>query len=67
MRDPARIDQMLDKLRDVWMKEPDLKLGQIIVIATRPKNPCPEVFYTEDEQLLKGLDAYLNLLNQRNP
>ncbi len=64
MRDPARIETMLDKLREVWLTDPDLRLGQIIVIATKPKNPCPEVFHIEDNKLLKGLDEYLDMINQ---
>lgn len=63
MRDPQRIEPMLDKLREVWLLNPDLRLGQIIVIATKPKIPCPEVFHVEDNKLLKGLDGYLEILN----
>jgi hypothetical protein len=66
MRDPARIDPLLDKLREAWIKEPDLRLAQLIVIAVKPKTPCPDVFYTEDDKLLKGLEDYLELLNKRN-
>lgn len=59
MRDPARIDGVLDAIRRAWQLEPDLRLGQLIVIATRPRQPCLEVFNIEDDALLKGLEKYI--------
>ena len=53
MRDPKRIDGLLDAIREIWTRFPDVRLGQIIVNATQPKNPCPEVFNIEDSKLLK--------------
>ena len=58
MRDPTRIDAMLDALRTVWTEQPDLRLGQLIVIATRPTMPCLELFNVEDQSLLEGLQSY---------
>lgn len=58
MRDPNRIGQMLSTLQRVWAQNPDLRLGQLLVIAARPKQPTPEVFYAEDEVLLQGLLDY---------
>ncbi|QEI06412.1 hypothetical protein FXN63_11660 [Pigmentiphaga aceris] len=55
MRDPARIDEILSELNRYWQANPDLRLGQIIVNMIRPKEPCPEVFYTEDSVVLKRL------------
>lgn len=57
MRDPNRITETLKHLERIWKDNPDLRLGQIIMIATRPKNPCPEVFYIEDEDILKGIQS----------
>jgi len=58
MRDPARIEVLLNTLRAVWEANPDLRLGQIMVIATKPRDPMPEIFYIEDELLLQGLLEY---------
>ena len=55
MRDPARIERVLATLRRVWEQNPDLRLGQLVVIATKPDEPCPEVFHVEDDVLLRGL------------
>jgi hypothetical protein len=65
MRDPARIPQILEQLRRTWESEPDLRLGQLIVIATKPSEACPEVFYIEDEKLLQGLEAYAATLKDK--
>ncbi len=57
MRDKNRIPKILNKLEQIWKENPDLRLGQIITIATRPKNACPEVFFIEDEDILKGIQS----------
>jgi hypothetical protein len=65
MRDPARIDIVLSAVRRIWEQHPDLRLGQLLVIATRPKDPCSEVFNVEDESVLEGLAAYERQLQER--
>jgi len=55
MRDPARIDDVLAALRAAWVASPDLRLGQLIVNAIRPANPCPDVFHADDDTLLRAL------------
>lgn len=57
MRDKKRIPKMLNQLEQIWNENPDLRLGQLIAIATRPKNPCPEIFYIEDEEILEGIKS----------
>jgi len=57
MRDSARIDHALATLRQVWSESPDLRLGQLLVNAIRPDEPCPEVFYVEDDVLLDRLNV----------
>ncbi len=57
MRDINRIPKILSELEQIWKENPDLRLGQLMIIATRPKNPCPEVFYIEDEDILKGIQS----------
>ena len=57
MRDKNRIPKILNELERIWKANPDFRLGQLMVIATKPKNPCPEVFYIEDEDILKGIQS----------
>jgi len=55
VRDPKRIDEMLQVLGDLWRRHPDLRLGQIVVMAAGPFEPCPKVFFLEDDAMLRGL------------
>lgn len=57
MRDKERIPIILDEIRRIWEDNPDLRLGQIVTLASRPKNPCPEIFYIEDQDVLEGLES----------
>lgn len=58
MRDPERIDRILDVLRDYWIANPDLRLAQIIVSAANPRTPCPEVFHVEDEVIERRIAEF---------
>jgi hypothetical protein len=62
MRDPTRIDRILELLREVWTRSPDLPLGQLIINVVQPRDSCPEVFSIEDTLLARRLER---LLNQR--
>ncbi|EDP96474.1 hypothetical protein U8527_10190 [Kordia algicida OT-1] len=55
MRDKNRIPKILEKLEEVWEANPDFRLGQLLMVAVRPENPCPEMFYVEDDKLLEKL------------
>jgi hypothetical protein len=59
MRDPTRIDQILHLLQEVWIRSPDLRLGQLIVKAVQPRDPCPEIFAVEDTVLARQLERLL--------
>lgn len=63
MRDPKRIPEILEELKKAWEKNPDLRLGQIIVniarIKEKKEETCPFVFYIEDNKILEGL-KYMN-------
>jgi hypothetical protein len=57
MRDPARIDQVLAVVREVWQRYPDLRLGQLIVNAVQPEEPCSQVYSVEDTTLVRKLES----------
>lgn len=42
MRDPARIDRIVDKLRRVWYANPDQRLGQLLHNLLGPRPWVPE-------------------------
>jgi len=52
MRDPNRIPEMMDLIGRIWMKYPDLRLGQLIANAVGDQKP----FYIEDDEMLRGLN-----------
>ena len=59
-RDPKRIEIMFDKIRKIWYRYPDLRLGQLLVNVIPVTNPAHyDPFYIEDEDLMKLLDRYL--------
>lgn len=57
MRNPERIDPIIENLRALWKDVPDVRLGQLLinVIALCPGNPDP--FYVEDDVLDLGMAA----------
>jgi uncharacterized protein YihD (DUF1040 family) len=60
MRDPERIPKTLKALEEIWKRHPDLRLGQLLVIAAAKHVGafrCPEVFYLEDDDLINELES----------
>ena len=55
MRDPNRIEPMLQLIRDIWYKAPDLRLTQLIMNAL---NMNLDPYYVEDDELKKALEKY---------
>ena len=49
MRDPKRIDRVLNKLKQYWEKNPDLRLGQILINANK-NGKYISAFYMEDDE-----------------
>lgn len=50
-RNPNRIEKVLKILKETWMESPDLRLGQLICIASNDK----ELFSIEDDELINQL------------
>jgi uncharacterized protein YihD (DUF1040 family) len=61
MRDPARIEPMLNLIRTAWELNPDMRLGQLLVNIVRPTQSCPEVFYVEDDELVRRIGKYFDI------
>lgn len=60
MRDPARIDRIIEKLRAVWRESPDLRLGQLVSWAMAYEQVTRyDVFSVEDDVTERGLDGIL--------
>ena len=56
MRDINRIDLILDRLKTLWKKYPDLRLGQLILNVLQD----PALYYVEDEELIELLEKFYN-------
>jgi hypothetical protein len=65
MRDPARIDRICDLLKELWKKNPDLRLGQLlegmsIFPATMMNGMGMMVpFFQEDDETETRIKYYL--------
>ncbi len=57
MRDPKRIDRMVDVLRRAWKRHPDQRLAQLVVNAARGMHGWPDVFGVEDGPMERRLEA----------
>lgn len=57
MRNPDRIDRVLNTISRVWKKYPGLRLGQLII------NVIPEdrIYYTEDDILEAEINKRYNI------
>lgn len=65
MRDPKRIDRIICKLREVWLKEPDMRLGQLIAVIIGCHAPkdllgLPDLFVVEDDITEELLDQLVD-------
>lgn len=52
MRDPDRIEPVLEKIEQVWRKYPDLRLCQLLGNCF----PMGDLYYVEDDKLLFALE-----------
>jgi hypothetical protein len=51
MRDPKRIPAIMSKLEELWLKNPDLRLGQLIINAVDGNH----LYGIEDAALIREL------------
>jgi uncharacterized protein YihD (DUF1040 family) len=56
MRDPERIKPILNKLEELWKANPDLRLGQLIMVIAKTGETNSKLFHLEDDEFLKLLD-----------
>lgn len=62
MRDPKRIDKMINLLRDVWHANPDMRLGQLMLNLTRNsqlEDDINRIWHAEDEEWVDLMQRYL--------
>jgi len=60
MRDPSRIYRIASYLTEVWRRNPDLRLAQLISNAASEVGwENPDTFHLEDDKLEEGLMAMI--------
>ena len=60
MRDPKRIDYILNLLKQGWEKHPDMRLGQMIEIF-KHYMVVDDLFYVEDDKFAQAIIDYFDL------
>lgn len=65
MRDQKRIKTLLEKIEQLWMNNPDLRFGQLIMCITRTGEHNPKLFYMEDDEFLEKITELENQLNSK--
>ena len=69
MRDPKRIDEFCDLLKELWKRVPDWRFGQLISNLGRQFRSDFEwtpgaLFYMEDEEFMNELARILAKFNE---
>ena len=57
MRNPKRIAPVIEKLKTAWELVPDWRFCQLI--SNLHGNGRQDIFYTEEDELEQGLDAFI--------
>lgn len=55
MRNPGRIQPLLQKLQVAWQTSPDLRLGQLIFVLAQQD----DAFYLEDDEFEKRIETVI--------
>lgn len=63
MRDPKRIDDFCDRLKEVWKQVPDWRFGQLMlnVLGDIQANTGRDVFFIEDPEMIQRLEELFNV------
>lgn len=57
MRDPKRIQEILEKVREVWEASPDMRLGQLLINVSGQES---NLWNLEDDVLLDDLVEWVD-------
>lgn len=57
MRDPARIERILELVEKIWRHSPDFRLTQLIMNVL---NMNSDPYYVEDDELENALKSFCN-------
>ena len=63
MRDPNRIDTVIEAVKEEWRQVPDWRLGQLIVNISRAAGKM-DPFFLEDDMLMNIIKGEANQTDQ---
>jgi len=52
--------ELLETINKAWAKYPELRLTQLLINAVNPSEPCSEMYYIKDSQLINKLELFMN-------
>lgn len=61
MRDPNRIECIIDLLKQMWEEAPDWRLGQLLINLTYKDE---DLYYLEDDKLEERLKSWLRIVSK---
>lgn len=64
MRDIKRINPIIKRLEKFWLENPDLRIGQLIMVITRTGETNPKLFNMEDEEFIEKLEEIEKILSE---
>ncbi len=56
MRDPKRIKPFLKKIEELWLKNPDLRFGRLIIGIAKNSDFMPQLFQMEEKEFLEKIE-----------
>ena len=62
MRNPERIEKVMNIVERIWKKEPDLRFGQIINVIDSLSDD--DVFHLEDDKMIELLKQFEKSLDK---
>lgn len=65
LRDPARIDRVIDLLREVWHLEPGFRLTQLVMVVSDKTRDSGALWHVEDDTMEQKLRSYLDGLRHK--
>ena len=63
MKDPKRIQLVIETIRGIWYQYPDMRLGQLICNCLDSET---DVFYVEDHVLIEKMKQFVKTKGSNN-
>jgi len=57
---PSTNKELLETIEKTWAKYPELRLAQLLVNAITPSEPCSEMYYIQDSELINKLELFMS-------